>query len=74
MNIIMNEEIFEDKDIPYVVKGVWASICAKGKRQGTLIYVPQYIKESKEFRYSVGYLEYFNYIKGINDANDILLN
>ena len=40
----LDESIYEDCNIPYVVKGVWAAICATGKREGTILFVPQFIK------------------------------
>lgn len=72
--LALNEDIYDDWDIPYVVKGVWASICAAGKREGTILFVPQYIKSSKDFRYAKGYLEWYGKIKGVNDNDDIILN
>ena len=72
--LALNEDIYEDLDIPYVIKGVWASICATGKREGTILFVPQYLKSSKDFKYAKGYLEWYGKIKGVNDNDDIILN
>ena len=70
----LDESIYEDCNIPYVVKGVWAAICATGKREGTILFVPQCIKSSKDFRFAKGYLEWHGKIKGVNDNDDIILN
>ena len=70
----LDESIYEDQNIPYVVKGVWATICATGEIQGTTLFVPQYIKSSKDFKLATGYLEWYGQIKGVNDNDDIILN
>lgn len=71
MNITINEEIFKDESIPYEVKGVWASICATGKKVNNIIIVPNYVKKSKEFRFAIGYLEWFEFIKCVDENNNI---
>lgn len=70
----LNEDIYKDRNIPYVVKGVWAAICSTGEIKGNILFVPQYIKESKDFRFAKGYLEWCGKIDGINDDDDIILN
>lgn len=71
MNITINEEIFQDENIPYEVKGVWASICATGRKVDKIIIVPDYVKKSREFRFAMGYLEWIEVIKGVDDDNNI---
>ena len=72
--LTFNNDIYSDEDIPYFVKGVWATICSVSERIGTILIVPEYVKESKEFRFAKGYLEGCGKIRGVTENDDIILN
>ena len=70
----LNEDIYSDPNIPYIVKGVWVTICATGRRLGDILFVPEYIKESKDFKFVTDYLEWCEKIKCVTDSGNIRLN
>lgn len=70
----LNEDIYADSNIPYIVKGVWVTICATGHRAGNILFIPGYIKESKDFKFAKDYLEWCGKIKGVTDNGNIRLN
>lgn len=71
--LTINDDIYSD-DIPYVVKGVWVTICSIGDKLGNILIVPEHIKESKEFRFAKEYLEWYGKIRGVTKNDDIVLN
>ncbi len=71
--LYLNEDIYEDPDIPYNVKGVWATICANGERYENILVVPEFIKESKDFKFVRMYLQWQGKIKGVTYQDDIIL-
>lgn len=70
----LNEDIYADPNIPYTVKGVWATICATGRRSGNILFIPEYIKESKDFKFVKDYLEWCGKIKGVTDNGNFRLS
>lgn len=66
----LNEDIYSDSNIPYIVKGV----CATGHRAGNILFIPEYIKESKDFKFVKDYLEWCGKIKGVTDNGNFRLN
>lgn len=69
----ITEYIFQDEDIPYSVKGVWASIYATGEKIDNIIIVPDYVKKSKEFRFAVDYLKWIGIIDDVDDDNNMII-
>lgn len=71
--LYLNEDIYEDKNIPYNVKGVWAAICATSERYENILVVPEFIKESKDFKSARLYLQWKGKIKGVTYQDNIIL-
>lgn len=69
-----DEDIYTDPNIPYIVKGVWVIICATGSRLGNILFIPEYIKESKDFKFVKYYLEWCGKIKGVTDNDNFILS